>query len=84
MAFEHGHHNEVQVDQLATIADTYAQVEEQLATMRASVASQRHGPNRLIVEDADDLLQRDSDQDARVLTNDAVLGLLDGCRRLSK
>jgi hypothetical protein len=27
MAFEHGHRNKVQVDQLATIADTYAQVE---------------------------------------------------------
>jgi len=45
MAFEHGHCDEVQVDQLAAIADTYAHVEEQLAAMRASVASQRYGPN---------------------------------------
>ncbi len=62
--------------------------------MRASIASQRHGPNRLIVEDANDLLQCDNDHDARVLINDvvikaskfhrlrAVLGFLDGCRRL--
>ncbi|CAK9197500.1 unnamed protein product [Sphagnum troendelagicum] len=64
--------------------------------MRASVASQQHGPNRLIVEDDIDLLQCDSDQDARVLTDDAVieaskfghlhavLDFLDGCRRLSE
>jgi hypothetical protein len=39
MAFEHGHCDEVQVDQLTAIADTYAQVVEQLAVMRASVAS---------------------------------------------
>jgi hypothetical protein len=32
------------------------QVEEQLAAMRASIANQWHGPNRLIVEDASDLL----------------------------
>ncbi len=56
MAFEHGHRDEVQVDELATIADTYVQVEEQLAAMRASIANQWHGPNRLIVEDASDLL----------------------------
>jgi hypothetical protein len=56
MAFEHGHCDEVQVDELATIADTYVQVEEQLTAMRASVANQWHGPNRLIVEDAGDLL----------------------------
>jgi hypothetical protein len=40
MAFEHGHCDEVQVDELATIADTYVQVEEQLTAMRASVANQ--------------------------------------------
>jgi hypothetical protein len=62
--------------------------------MHASVASQRHGPNRFIVEDASDLLQRDSNQDARVLVDDAiieaskfchfcvVLGFLDGYRHL--
>jgi len=96
MTFKHGHRDKVQVDQLVVIADMYVQVEERLAAMRASVASQRHGPNRLIVEDAGDLLQRDNDQDARVLTDDAVieaskfhrlravLGFLDGCRRLSE
>jgi hypothetical protein len=64
--------------------------------MRASVANQWHGPNRLIVEDVDNLLQHDNDQDARVLTNNAVLeasrfrrlrailGFLDGYRRLSE
>ncbi len=64
--------------------------------MRASVASQRHGPNRFVVENEGDLLQRDNDQDARVLADDAVieanefcrlhavLGFLDGCRRLSE
>jgi hypothetical protein len=61
MVFEHGHHNKVQVDQLVAIADMYAQVEERLAMMRASVTRQRHGPNRFIIEDADDLLQHDSD-----------------------
>jgi len=40
MAFEHGHRDEVQVDELATTADTYVQVEEQLAAMRASIANQ--------------------------------------------
>ncbi len=62
--------------------------------MRASVASQWHGPNRFVVENEGDLLQRDNDQDARVLADDAVieanefrhlravLGFLDGCRRL--
>jgi hypothetical protein len=28
MVFEHGHHDEVQVDQLAAIIDMYMQVEE--------------------------------------------------------
>jgi hypothetical protein len=56
MAFEHGHRDEVQVDQLVAIADSYAQVKEQLVAMRASDASQQHGLNRLIVEDANDLL----------------------------
>jgi len=96
MAFEHGHRDEVQVDQLAMIADMYVQVEERLVTMRAFVASQRHGPNRLIVKDAGDLLQRDNDQDTRVLTDNAVieaskfhrlhvvLGFLNGCRLLSE
>jgi len=45
MAFEHGHRDEVQVDQFAAIADTYTHVEKQMAAMRASVASQQHGPN---------------------------------------
>jgi hypothetical protein len=96
MAFEHGHRDKVQVDQLAAIVNTYVQVKKQLGAMRAVVANQRHGPNRLIVEDADDLLQHDNDQDARVLTDDvvieaskfrrlcAVLSFLDGCRRLSE
>jgi hypothetical protein len=96
MAFEHGHCDKVQVDQLAAIADTYVQVEERLATMRASITNQRQGPNRLIVEDTDDLLQRDNDQDARVLTDDAVieaskfrrlhavLSFVDGCCGLSE
>ncbi len=64
--------------------------------MHASVASQRHGLNRLIVKDVDNLLQRDNDQDVRVLTDDAVikeskfrrlravLSFLDGCRCLSE
>jgi hypothetical protein len=94
MAFEHGHRNKVQVDSLTAITNTYAQVEERLAVMCTSVASQRHGTNRLIVEDAGDLLQCDNDQDARVLTDDAVikankfrrlravLGFLDGCHHL--
>ncbi len=62
--------------------------------MRASIASQRHGPNQFVVENEGDLLQRDNDQDARVLADDAVieanefhrfraiLGFLDGCRRM--
>jgi hypothetical protein len=61
-----------------------------------NVTSQHQGPNRLIVEDAGDLLQCRSNQDTRVLTDDAaieasksgrlraVLGFLDGYRRLSK
>jgi hypothetical protein len=96
MAFEHGHRDKVQVDQLTEIAYTYAHVEKRLATMRASITNQRHGPNLLIVEDADDLLQRDNDQDVHVLTDDAIietnkfrhlraiLGFLDGCCRLSE
>jgi hypothetical protein len=39
MVFEHGHCDEVQVDQVATIVDTYAQVKQRLAAMRAFVAS---------------------------------------------
>jgi hypothetical protein len=96
MAFEHGHRDEVQVDQLAAIVNMYAQVKERLVVMRASVANERHGPNLFIVKDASDLLQRDNDQDAHVLTDNAViemsnfhrlcavLGFLDGYRRLSK
>jgi len=40
MVFEHGHRDKVQVNQLATIAKTYVQVKEWLATMRAYVANQ--------------------------------------------
>jgi hypothetical protein len=62
--------------------------------MRASVTSQRHGPNRFVVENESDLLERDNDHNARVLADDAVieanefcrlrviLGLLDGCCHL--
>jgi hypothetical protein len=62
--------------------------------MCASVASQQHGPNRFIVENEGDMLQCDNDQNARVLADDAVveanefrrlraiLGFLNGCRRL--
>jgi hypothetical protein len=37
--------------------------------MRASVANQQYGPNRFIVKDADDLLQCNNNQNARVLTD---------------
>ncbi len=96
MAFEHEHHDEVQVDQLVALADTYAQVEEWLATIRVSVTCQRHGPNQFMVKDSGNLQQRNNDQDAHVLTDDAVieaskfrhlhaiLGFLDGYRHLSK
>jgi len=48
--------------------------------MRAFVASQRHGPNRFFVENEDNLLQRDSDQDTRVLADDAVIEANEFCR----
>ncbi len=59
MAFEHWNRNEMQVDQLTAIVDPQAQVKEWLVAMHASVTSQRHGPNGLIVEDGHNLLQCD-------------------------
>jgi hypothetical protein len=64
--------------------------------MRATVARQRHCPNRFVVETINDLLQRGGDQDADVLAEHQVsdayqlgrlgpfLGVLDGTRYLPK
>jgi hypothetical protein len=42
-------------------ADANAQVEERLATMRATVAYQRHCPDKFVVETISNLLQRGAD-----------------------
>ncbi len=62
----------------------------------ATIARQRHCPNRFVIETISDLLQRGADEDADVQANhqvsdtcqlgrlSAFLGVLDGTRRLSK
>lgn len=64
--------------------------------MGAAVASQRHGPHRIIVEHLGNLLQRGGDKDADVLSDDlvvnpsqlgslgAILCMLDGSRCLTE
>ncbi len=78
------------------VADAKMQVKERLATVGVAIASQQHGPHRIIVEHVGDLLQRGGDKDADVLSNDqvvnpsqlnnrgAIFRMLDGSRCLMK
>jgi len=96
VAIEHGNRDQVHIKKPTMEADVNAQVEERLATVRATVTRQRHCLDGFVVEIINDVLQRGADQDADVLANHQVsdacqlgrlgafLGVLDGTRRLPK
>jgi 2-keto-4-pentenoate hydratase len=96
VSIEQGDRDQVQIKQVAAVADVKMQVKERLTTAGVVITSQQHGPHGIIIEHVGDLLQRGGNKDANVLFDDqvvnpsqlgslgAILRVLDGSRCLTE